>query len=81
MNTAFTEIDVHGMTRTQAKTALQAALRRASPGTYRIRVIHGYHGGTGLRDLVRREIARDPKILRTEIGLNPGQTDLILREL
>ena len=34
--------------------ALDAALRRGRPGTYRIRVIHGHHGGTALRELVRR---------------------------
>ena len=28
--------------------ALDAALRRVRPGTYRIRVIHGHHGGTAL---------------------------------
>jgi hypothetical protein len=48
---------------------------------YRLRVIHGYHGGTELRDLVRGEIAKDPKIIRYEIGLNQGETDLVLREL
>ena len=47
---AFQELDVHNMTKVQALTAIDAALRRANPGVYRIRVIHGYHGGTVLRD-------------------------------
>ena len=74
------EIDVHGMTRYQAKILLESRLRRAGAGIYRIRVIHGYHGGTELRDLVRNELSKNAKVLRAEVGLNPGETDLILRE-
>ena len=52
MQTAFIEIDVHGLTREQAFAAIDARLRRAD-GAYRLRVIHGYHGGTVLRDAIR----------------------------
>ena len=48
------EIDLHGKNEYQARVTLDAALRRVRPGTYRIRVIHGHHGGTALRELVRR---------------------------
>lgn len=78
---AFWELDVHSMTKTQAIAALDALLRRAGPGVYRLRVIHGYHGGTVLRDALRAHAAKHPKVLRVELGLNPGETDLILREL
>ena len=78
---AFQEIDVHNMTKVQALTAIDAALRRANAGVYRIRVIHGYHGGTVLRDAVRAHYAKPPKVRRIELGLNPGETDLLLREL
>ena len=71
MPSSFLEIDVHGMTKAQALTAIDARLRRADHSVYRLRVIHGYHGGTILR----------PKVIRIELGLNPGETDLILREL
>ena len=77
---AVIELDVHGMTLAQACTAIDAALRRAG-GAYRIRVIHGYHGGTVLRDALRAHAAKHPKVRRVELGLNPGETDLILREL
>ena len=53
MQTGFLEIDVHGMTREQAFTAIDAKLRRANASAYRLRVIHGYHGGTVLRDAIR----------------------------
>ena len=77
----FLEIDVHNMTRTQAITAIDVKLRRANASVYRLRVIHGYHGGTVLRDAVRTHYKDHPKVKRIEIGLNPGETDLILREL
>ena len=53
--------------------------RRVRPGTYRIRVIHGHHGGTALRELVRREYGRHPQVLRLEAA-GPGVTELVLRE-
>ena len=78
---AFEELDVHNMTRAQAITAIDAVLRRAKGEVYRLKVIHGYHGGTALRDAVRAHYRGHPKVLRVELGLNPGETDLVLKEL
>ncbi len=72
------ELDLHGKNTYQAKVAIDAALRRAKSGTYRIRLIHGYHGGTALRDMIRREYAG--QVARLETGIDPGVTDLVLRE-
>lgn len=80
MQTAFIEIDVHGLTREQAFTAIDARLRRAD-GAYRLRVIHGYHGGAVLRDAIRTRYRNHTKVKRIELGMNPGETDLVLREL
>ena len=74
------ELDLHGMNTHQAKIAIDSKLKRAKAGTYRIRLIHGYHGGTALRDMIRKSYRSHPKILRIELGLNPGETDLVLRE-
>ena len=79
VNDAIRELDVHGMTLYQARIAIDAALRRAK-GVYRLRVIHGYHGGTALRDGIRKHYAANKAVLRVELGLNPGETDLVLRE-
>ena len=79
MTESIIELDVHGMTLYQAKVVIDSKLRR-SAGAYRIRVIHGYHGGTSLRDGIRKEYAKHPKVLRIELGLQPGETDLVLRE-
>ena len=43
-------------------------------------VVHGCHGGTALRQMVRTVYARHPKVRRIELGLNPGVTELVLRE-
>ena len=72
-------LDLHGKTQYQARVALDAALRR-SKGIYRIRVIHGYHNGTALRELIWREYAARPPVLRLE-AVNESTTDLVLREL
>ena len=72
-------LDLHGKTQYQAKIALEAQLRR-SRGVYRIHVVHGYHNGTALRDLVRQEYAAHPLVLRVE-AVSDSATDLILREL
>lgn len=77
----FLEIDVHNMTRQQAVAAIDAKLRRVNSSVYRLRIIHGYNGGTALRDEVRTRYRDHPKVLRVETGRNPGQTDLVLREL
>ncbi len=77
----FQEIDVHNMTKVQALAAIDARLRRCSASVYRLKVIHGYRGGTVLRDAVRSQYRVHPKVKRIEVGLNPGETDLVLREL
>lgn len=72
-------LDLHGKNQYQARVAIEAALRR-SKGVYRIHVIHGYHRGTALRDMIREEYANDPRILCLQAD-GDSATDLILREL
>lgn len=81
VSSAFQEIDVHNMTKVQAVTAIDAKLRKADSSVYQLRVIHGFHSGTVLRDAVRAHYKNHPKVKRIELGLNPGETTLILREL
>jgi len=73
-------LDLHGMTWYQAQVAVDAALRRARPSVYRLELIHGYHSGTQLRDMLRKTYAKHPKVKRMELSLNPGVTVLVLRE-
>ncbi len=80
MQSGTVRLDLHGMTCTQAQTAIDATLRRTGGSVYRLELIHGYHSGTQLRDMIRRTYARHPKVKRLEFGLNPGSTELVLRE-
>lgn len=80
MQSGTIRLDLHGMTWWQAQVAIDAALRRAGRSVYRLELIHGYHGGTQLRSMIRQTYASHPKVIRLEVGLNPGVTDLVLRE-
>ena len=67
------EIDLHGKNEYQARVTLDAALRRVRPGTYRIRVIHGHHGGAAGGGRPRRDGAGTAGVLRK--GVTYGQYD------
>ena len=41
MISGFQEVDIHGMTKAQAFTAIDAKLRRTGGAVYTLRVIHG----------------------------------------
>lgn len=76
------EIDVHGMTAEEAVKVVMRKVNTAGGAVYRIRVIHGFHGGTRIRTAMEDEFSygRVPKVKRITQGENPGITELILRE-
>lgn len=74
------EIDLHGKNIFQAQTTIDAALRRARAGTYRIRIIHGYNSGTAIREFIREHYKGDNRVKRIQQGANEGITELVLRE-
>ena len=80
MRSGIQMLDLHGKNSYQAKIAVDALLRRAGNGTYRIRLIHGYHGGTALRDFLCSEYAHHPKVNRLIVSPDGGTTELVLRE-
>ena len=80
MQAGILELDLHGMNTHQAKIAIDSQLKRAKGSVYRLRLIHGYRGGTALRDMIRETYRHHPRVLRVELGLNPGETELVLRE-
>ena len=61
-------LDLHGCSAYQAKIAIDAALRRAR-GVYRLRIVHGYHGGTALRDMIRKDMEQDIQTTQKFISL------------
>ena len=72
--------DLHGKNTYQAGVTVDALLRRAKSGTYRLRLIHGHHGGTAIRDFLREKYAHHPKVMRILVSSDGGTTELILRE-
>jgi len=80
MYESVVEIDLHGRNTYQARIAIDAALRRATGATCRIRIIHGCNSGTALLEFIRDEYAGHPKVKRIAAGMNRGITELILRE-
>ena len=80
MDNAIITLDLHGKNTYQAKVAIDAQLRRAGTGAYRIRLIHGSHGGTALRDFIQAEYSRHPKVKRLLLSPDGGATELVLRE-
>jgi DNA-nicking Smr family endonuclease len=81
LNPGILELDIHGMTKYQAKTYVDSQLKKANRSVYRIRVVHGYHGGTQLKELIQKNYRNHPRVIRIECGLNQGITDLVLRDL
>lgn len=76
------EINVHGKNVEAAIREIKKQLDSAGTGTYRIRIIHGFHGGTRIRDGIWDEFSygREPKVKRITMGDNRGITELVLRE-
>ena len=74
MTTEIIEINVHGMTTEQAIKTIYQKLDQAKGSDYRIRVIHGFHGGTRIRDGIEDEFSygRNQRVKRIRMGDNPG---------
>lgn len=74
----MTQIDIHGMTQRQAREYLKKELSSLPKGTPCVNVIHGYNSGTKLKDMVKT--FKHERIKRIEVGLNPGETTLYLKD-
>lgn len=72
------EVDIHGMRAAQAKDELERLIARCGSDVHEIVVIHGYHGGRALQEMVRNEL-QSPKIRQKVLSLNNGQTSLLLK--
>lgn len=81
MNAGIIELDIHGMTKYQAKMSIDSLIKKSKSSIYRIRIVHGYNCGTELKDMVRTIYRKHPQVIRVEVGLNQGITDLVLRDL
>lgn len=71
------EVDIHNMTGDQARRYLEQFLGRLDGSVKEVTVIHGYSGGTVLRDMVRKSL-KHPRIQSKYVSMNPGVTILVL---
>ena len=83
LTSGIIEIDLHGLRAEEAVRKARTKVAKASGSVYIIRLIHGYHGGTRIRESIEDEFlyGREPKVKKIRQGNNPGITELILREI
>ena len=72
------EIDIHGMTELEAKIAIEKYIVSLPKDAEEVRIIHGYHGGTALKELVRSNKIRSKRIYKKKFTMNQGETIYIL---
>ena len=77
------EVDLHGLNVEEAIRKVRNELNKAGASVYSIRLIHGFHGGTRIKEAIEDEFGfgREPKVKRIKPGSNPGITELVLREM
>jgi hypothetical protein len=74
------EIDVHGMTKNEAQKAIETFIKNCPKDTNTVTVIHGYHGGTELKQMIQsRNGIRSKRIERKKYTMNQGETIFVLR--
>ena len=72
------ELDIHGMYADDAKREIERYLSTVSPKVQEVIVIHGYHKGQVLKNIVITRL-KHPRIASKLVSLNEGQTRLILK--
>ncbi len=72
-------VDLHNMTKFEARNKLVSVIRTAPQGSVELRVIHGCNNGNILQQMVRNEL-KSPRIdyIQGVIG-NDGQTLVFLK--
>lgn len=71
------EIDLHNHTVESGKKLITETLKKLPSDVREVNIIHGYHNGTALRDMVRRY--NNAKIERKIIGMNQGSTTFVIK--
>ena len=70
-------VDLHNMTKEDAKANLIYAINSADFDIKCLVVVHGYHGGTIIKNLVRKEfVSLD---IQEKINLDAGRTIFLLK--
>ncbi len=71
------ELDLHNLTKEAAKDELIYTLNSIDFDIKCLVVIHGYHGGTTIKNLVRNEFKSD--LIKEKVNLDAGRTIFLLK--
>lgn len=73
------ELDLHGYTVAEAKKITEMTIARLPKGNQELKVIHGYHQGDNIKQLIQsRNGIRSKRIVRRKYTRNQGETILVL---
>ncbi len=73
----YKTIDLHGLTKECARAELIHSLLQVDFDVKCVVVVHGYHGGTIIKNLVRKEFSSD--MVAEKISLDAGRTIFLLK--
>ena len=73
---ASTKVDLHGLTKEEAKFELLRAMNLVDISTRAVLVVHGYHNGRVLRDFVRKEF--EHVLIEKKLAISPSSTIFVL---
>ena len=73
----YVELDLHNMIKEDAKAALIYELGRVDADIKCLVVVHGYHGGTIIKNLVRKEFSHP--MIKDKVNLDAARTIYILK--
>lgn len=72
------EVDIHDMTVIEARKELISLISKCDKNTKEIDIVHGFHGGQALLNLVRKEL-KHPRIVKRILSMNQGVTTLVIQ--
>lgn len=70
-------VDLHTLTKEDAKIELMNVLSQTDIDIKCLVVVHGYHGGTVIKNLVRKEFLSDR--IAEKVNLDAGRTIFLLK--
>ena len=72
-------LDLHGYSVPVAKKMIEQTIAKMSKGSQELIIVHGYHKGDEIRELVRDRFSiRSKRIVRRKYTKNQGETILVL---
>ena len=74
----YKTVDLHNLTKEDAKIELINAISSVDSDIDCLVVIHGYHGGTIIKNLVRKEFKSE--FVTEKVNLDAGRTIFLLKK-